>query len=279
MSLADINLLSAPLELNGDWGDSPPETAAVAISRMREACLSELQLLSDRQPNRLRVDNHRSGPPHIWLHSDNPTMAWIVVDIQPRAWSQLTYQFGHELGHVLCNSWMWKVDTPPPSRWLEECLVEAFSMRGIARLADRQESEPPFNGDAQYGRSLHAYRAYLEEKYQSALEPELAPAAGNELAAWWRANRSALESAGGLTPYAAAAILAVLKELEADKSCVEDLAALNRWPGRSTVPLEDYLRLWGSSCREIGASGRLPARLQEMFELPTAAEHYESGLR
>jgi hypothetical protein len=30
---------------------------------------------------------------------------------------------------------MWKVETPPPSRWLEECSVEAFSIRGIALLA------------------------------------------------------------------------------------------------------------------------------------------------
>jgi hypothetical protein len=270
MSIADVNLLSAPLELNGDWGDSPPAAAAAAISHMREACLSELQLLSDRQPDRLRVDNHRSGLPHIWLHSDKPTMAWIVVDIQPRAWSQLTYQFGHELGHVFCNSWMWKVETPPPSRWLEESLVEAFSMRGIARLAERREFEPPFNGDAQYGRSLRAYRVYLEEKYQSApeLEPKPSPAGG--LAAWWRANKPLLESAGGLTPYAAAAILAVLKELEADKSCVEDLGALNRWPERSTVPLEEYLGMWRSSCEEIGASGRLPARLQELFDFRQA---------
>jgi hypothetical protein len=50
------------------------------------------------------------------------------------------------------------------------------------------------------------------------------------------------------------------------------LAAVNRWPERSTVPLKDYLRLWRSSCREIGAPGRLPTRLQEMFGLPTARE-------
>lgn len=70
--------------------------------------------------------------------------AWIVVDIETRAWSQLAYQFGHELGHVMCNSWMWKVETTPPCRWLEECLVEAFSIRGLGRLADTSEHDRPF---------------------------------------------------------------------------------------------------------------------------------------
>ena len=82
-----MNLLSAPLEVSGAWGQSPPADAAVVISRMREACLSGLRLLSDHQPDRLRVDYQASGPPHIWLHTENPRAAWIVVDIATRAWS------------------------------------------------------------------------------------------------------------------------------------------------------------------------------------------------
>ncbi len=32
-------LLSAPLEVNGEWGGSPTASATLVISRMREACL------------------------------------------------------------------------------------------------------------------------------------------------------------------------------------------------------------------------------------------------
>jgi hypothetical protein len=80
-SSPQVTLLSAPLEVGGDWGGSPRGDAAVVISRMREACLSGLRLLSDHQPDHLRVDERTSGPPHVWLHSDNPTTAWIVVDV------------------------------------------------------------------------------------------------------------------------------------------------------------------------------------------------------
>jgi hypothetical protein len=194
--------------------------------------------------------------------------AWIVVDIQPRAWSQLAYQFGHELGHVTCNSWMWKAHSPPPSRWLEESLVEAFSIRGIAQLADAREYEPPFNGDAQYGRSLRAYHRHLIEKYH---EPRGLEGV-KDIAAWLRANREQLDRMTGLGVQAGPAILAVLNEMEADRGCVEDLGAVNRWPERSGVSLEEYLRLWRASCAQIEAPGRLPSRLQEIFALRSTGE-------
>jgi hypothetical protein len=260
---AGVNLLSAPLDVHGDWGGSLPGDAATVISRMREACLSGLRLLSDLQPDHLRVDDEASGLPHVWLHEENPTTAWIVVDIATRAWSQLAYQFGHELGHVMCNSWMWKVETPPPSRWLEECLAEAFSVRGLGRLADAWEQNPPFAGDTKYGRSLRDYRSNLIEKYRSAGGPKPV----RDFAAWFRSNRALLDRATGVGVSEGPAIVTVLTELEADKSCVEDLGALNRWPQRSGVPLEDYLRLWRSSCAQIDAPGRLPARLQDIFAL------------
>ena len=262
------NLLSAPLDAEGVWGGSSPNDAAAVISRMRRACLSGLRLLSDHQPERLRVDDQSSGPPHIWLHSENPTTAWIVVDIGTRAWSQLAYQFGHELGHVVCNSWMWKVETPPPSRWLEESLVEAFSMRGLGLLADDWERNPPFPNDSRFAEALRSYRRNLIEKYRRAGAPQ----PETDLAGWLRANRALLDGATGLGDYAGPAILAVLSEMEADPRCVEDLGAVNRWPQRSSVPLEDYLLLWRVSCKEIGASGNLPARLQEIFALRSSGE-------
>ncbi len=255
------NLLSAPLDVQGTWGASSPNDAAAVISRMREACLSGVRLLSDHQPDRLRVDDQASGPPHIWLHSDNPTTAWVVVDIGTRAWSQLSYQFGHELGHVMCNSWMWKVETPPPSRWLEESLAEAFSIRGLGRLADAWERNPPFPNDSRYGQALRNYRADLIAKYGKAGGSQPL----KDLADWLRSNRARLDATTGLGDYEGPAILAVVNEMEAHQGCVEDLGAVNRWPQRSAVPLEEYLRLWRSSCNEIGASGRLPASLQEIF--------------
>ena len=80
-----------------------------------------------------------------------------------------------------------------------------------------------------------------------------------DLAAWLRATRTLLDSATGLSVYAGPAILAVLTEMEADKGCVEDLGAVNRWPERSNVPLENYLQRWRMSCAQIAAQELRPA--------------------
>src|SRR5712664_483956 len=49
-------LLSAPIELAGDWGHMLPRSADAVVERMRHACLAGVRLLFDRQPTRLRVD-------------------------------------------------------------------------------------------------------------------------------------------------------------------------------------------------------------------------------
>ena len=89
--------------------------------------------------------------------------------------------------------------------------------------------------------------------------------------AWFRAYRSALENdGGGIAGPAQSAVPTMLHELETDARNIEDIGALNRWPERSAVPIERYLRLWERSCEEIGAAGGLPKRLVDLLGLPRA---------
>jgi hypothetical protein len=252
-----MTLLTAPLELGGDWGGSAPNDALAVISRMREACLLGVRLLSDRQPAKLRVDDHAAGPPFVWLHDENPDTAWIVVDIGARDWCKLAYQFGHELGHVLCNSWQRQAAPKLPSQWLEEALVEAFSIRGLGLLADSWEERPPFPDDGAFAAAIRTYRQNLIEAYGKPATklPVL------DMCGWLRRNRDALDHTGGVSPIEGPEIVQIVTALEGGKACVEDLGAVNRWPARSAVPIEEYLRLWQASCAEIDAPGRLPARL------------------
>ena len=88
------------MELEGAWGQSPPNDVVHVLTRIRDACTSGISLLSDGQPDRLRIENRSGCLPAIWLHDNHPSMAWIIVSISPCAWRQMAYQFGHELGHV-----------------------------------------------------------------------------------------------------------------------------------------------------------------------------------
>ena len=253
-----MTLLSAPLELAGDWGASTPEDALIVLSRTREVCLIGIRLLSDDQPATLRVESRSSGPPHVWLQSS--TQAHVVVDGTARDWCRMAYQFGHELGHVLSNSWQPSSLPLRPSHWLEEALVEAFTLRGLALIADSWEQDPWLPGEAGYSKDLRRYREFLIGGYRNG-------AAGSKqwLNGWFADTRTAVENGLGGRAAAGPALLMILGELVRDKGCVEDLAALNRWHGRAAVPLEDYLRLWGESCAQLGTPGGLPRRLREVL--------------
>ena len=251
------SLLTVPVELVGAWGGSLPEAARQVILHMRAACLRGVRLLSDRQPARLRVEEHTSGPPSIWLHSDPLTTAWVIVDIGERDWSKLSYQFGHELGHVLANSWNVAAWPKPPCQWLEEAMVEAFSIRGLRRLAADWARDPPFPGDNAFSQAIARYRADIIARY-GGVEGAAAP---TDLVPWFAANRAEIELHGGIRDLLGPMVLAALEAYESDPDCVADLGALNRWPERTSLPLPDYFRKWQASCAQIKAPGALPLRL------------------
>lgn len=257
---ASAPLGAAPIEVRGEW-HAPPASAAAVVTRMRDACVTGYRLLSDRQPQKLWVENRPSGPPAIWLHASPQEVAWVFVDVGERDWSRLAYQFGHELGHVVCNSWRADAKPSPPCQWVEEMLVETFSVRGLRLLADGWAESPPFPDDAGFARSIREYRAAILTRYG-----RLAAAQGfGEARTWFAAQREALEASNGLSDAAKAAVPLVVAAFERDTGLLEDMGALNRWPGRTAEPMGDYLRQWQASCSELGSPGRLPALIAETF--------------
>jgi hypothetical protein len=257
-------LLTAPIELAGNWRRMVPRSAQSVAERMREACLDGVRLVSDRQPTKIRVDRHTSGPPYVWLHPDGSSMAWIVVDTGERAWMQLAYQFGHELGHVMANSWQPHAKTQLPTQWLEEALVEAFMLRGLGRLADSWKRNPPFPGDNQFGEGIAKYRQNIMRQYE-----KLAAAQGltTDPPTWFAKRRNEIEALTDSPIAWQAASVRVLAEYEQAPDCIEALGALNRWPGRSGIPIEEYFRQWEASCAELQANLDLPRRLREMWRI------------
>jgi len=256
-------LATVPIEVGGDWGASLPGAAQAVLSHMRDASISGVRVVSDRQPERIRVDNYAREPPHIWLHFDHKPFAWIIVDIGERDWSRLAYQFGHEFGHVMCNIWSPEGNSANPSAaaWLEEALAEAVSIRGLGALADRWATNPPFPNDQAFAGAIRQYRDHLVTKYRTSA----AEAGATDLKAWFRGNREVLAANGDIGGPTSAAVSAVLAEMTTDPAGIEALGALNRWPPQSGLSLEDYLSLWTRSSAELGALQRLPMRLKKLL--------------
>ncbi|WP_229187163.1 hypothetical protein [Bradyrhizobium oropedii] len=253
------NLLTAPIQLHGDWNSS--EATLRVLTRVRAVDLYKLRLLSDRQPAKLLIENHHQGPPAIWLHRDQPETASIIVNVGAADWCKLAYQFGHELGHVLANSWQPSAKPQPPTQWLEEALVETFSIRGLGLLADSWKQSPPFAGDQAFAGAIRQYRADLLQASKS----DGAAGSPADAVSWFHANREPL-AAGQAVPRGPA-ILGILAIYESGRPCIEDLGALNRWPERTSLPIDAYVARWKRSCTEIGTSGELPSRLEQLFGL------------
>jgi hypothetical protein len=143
-------------------------------------------------------------------------------------------------------------------------MVEAFSLRGLGLLADGWSRDPPFRGDSGFGAAVAIYRQNIIERYG-----KLAVEQGNtkDFSAWFRQHRTTLEVRPGLSSFAQAASLSILTEYERAPSTMEAIGALNRWPGRNTIPLENYLDAWQASCRELRAATDLPLRLRTLLGL------------
>lgn len=258
------SLATAPIELGGDWGRSLPSAALRVLERMRAVSLSGIRLLSDRQPRAIRVDNSAEGFPAIWLHFDDAPVAWIKVNIGERDWSKLAYQFGHELGHVLANSWTRDARPTAGSQWLEEALAEAFSLRGLGLLAPSWQQAPPFAGDSAFGAEIRRYRDNQLQHYAAYAAAEGIQA---NPAAWYRRRRELLERQRGLGPHGTATIPFLLDALVTSSDRVAELGSLNRWPDRSSLPLPSYLAAWERSCHQVGAQGWLPNYIRSYFHM------------
>jgi hypothetical protein len=114
-------------------------------------------------------------------------------------------------------------------------LVEAFSLRGLGRLAEAWEKDPPFASDNAFrNRNCRISREYysgvsvLADKQGFTRDP----------ATWFARHRNQPEAdRNSQEPR-----LAVLDEYERTPSCIEALGALNRWPAVLASPNHNYFR-------------------------------------
>ena len=139
--------------------------------------------------------------------------------------------------------------------------MESFSLRGLGRLAKSWKQDPPFPCDNAFGDAIADYRRNIVQRYTKLADEQ---GLTHDAAAWFADHRSEIE-VPGLNPFAQAASLSILGEYERTPSCVEALGALNRWPGRTGVPIEEYFHQWEAGCAELQASPLLPTHLREML--------------
>ena len=128
-----MTLADAPIAFCHSWGMQHAASNEAVIALMRTACFAGVELLSERQPPSLLVENSNQATPQIWAEDRPDGAAWIKIQIKEDDLCKVAYQFGHELGHVTCNTWGSRGYATDMSQWVEEVCVEAFSLCGLKK--------------------------------------------------------------------------------------------------------------------------------------------------
>ncbi len=154
------------------------------------------------------------------------------------AWAQYTYQFAHELCHVLCNY----DDDPSRCKWFEETLCELASLFVLRRSAETWKEKPPYANWKNYAGSLSGY---ADARIKEAPLPT-----GKTLAEWYKENADALAKNAvdrGKNTIAAVQLLALFEKTPAHWEAV---TWLNTEKMTEAHTFTEYLRAWRSNSPE-----------------------------
>jgi hypothetical protein len=166
----------------------------------------------------------------------------ISLDVKGNFPHQFTYQFSHELGHLMAQGWQ-RHQKPGQHVWIEEAICGAYSLYCMRALAGLPKS--PLQQGA--------------EDYLLNCMPEYAEATID--AQWYRTNKQHLHAATGLTD-----TIMLLSRLIADRfpsGCfIDDNIKLADVP--LDTDLTNYLSHWASRCTR---SENVPQLLQQSLEL------------
>jgi len=162
----------------------------------------------------------------------------VKLNVEGRQWAQFAFQFGHEMGHILCGY----ADYPNPNLWFEETLCETASLFVLGRMAEAWKTRAPYPNWKDYSAALRKYR---DERVDKEKLPE-----GTTLADWFRANEAALRkepTQRALNLKMAAALLPLFEEAPEHWEAV---AGLNAIRGDAARPFAQHLRDWSRSSPE-----------------------------
>ena len=190
------------------------------------------------------VEVYRSRPLPITLHDRGP-QGQVRVGLTPQGlfWAQYTFQFGHELGHLIAGHL--ETDRRHQNSWFEEAVCETASLFVLRAMYHDWETNPPYS-------NWKDWRVNLWNYAQKRLdEPGHRLPDGQDFPAWYREHEaSLLEHAshqGALTVIVARHLLPVF---ESDPAGWQAVAYLRSGEVNPHGPLEPMLPAWRDACPE-----------------------------
>jgi hypothetical protein len=167
----------------------------------------------------------------------------IGLNVGGRYWAQFSYQFAHELTHVLSN-YERVSGTPYANQWFIESLCETASMFAVGKMAECWVTNAPYPNWRSFAIHLKSYSGNLVNA------PDRQLPAGTNLAQWYALHASELRQNPVNRKYNAVVALQLLSFFQQKPQNWELVGYLNLRKGRSSETFEDFFANWAEAAPE-----------------------------
>ena len=225
----------------GQWGAA---TTGDIETVLTSVATELLQFFPDKQLSPIRVVADASGP-RVFFDRDTKGEYLVFLSVKDARWDQFTYQFSHELCHILSNhdhKDMTDHGVARDNQWFEESVCESASIMTLQRMALRWEQSPPYPQWRGYAPAFREYAANLLN------QPHRELTAGVTLAGWYQQNQISLRSDPYLRDKTELVANALLEIFERDPQSLSAIAYLNEEKSATSGSFKDYLTSWRSCC-------------------------------
>jgi hypothetical protein len=214
------------------WGDEPKSVHAILASGARELWV----YFPKRSLKPILVEP--LGGPITLFDRGRQGEYRVRLDTGDNLWSQWTYQFAHEFGHILSNY----DDVAHANHWFEETICEVASLFVLQRLAETWSKDASPASWRKYAPELHKY---AEARIAKARLPE-----NTELPQWYEANARSLARTGyerDKNTLVAVQLLPLFDKAPEHWEAITWLAKAKKGHGESFA---EFLKAWQGHCPE-----------------------------
>ena len=139
------------IEVKGDsWGDAQQRNINVLLENVASHLTRHLR---DDVSAVIEVRNWTSDP-MIVIRRRGQTAHWVMLSTTGKHWAQYSYQFAHELCHLLSD---YERLEGSANNWFHESICETASLFTLRSMAMTWEADPPYPNWRSYAKSLRHY--------------------------------------------------------------------------------------------------------------------------
>src|SRR5882672_843798 len=130
------------------WGDASPTDAEKVLRSAAKQVLANFPG-AKLEPIQVQPDG---GPITLFRRAKDGSII-VKLNTSGRLWAQYSFQFGHELCHIMCGF----DDNDTGNLWFEESLCELSSLYTLRRMGEEWKTHPPYANWKSYAPHLTEY--------------------------------------------------------------------------------------------------------------------------